>query len=120
MLAIPRQLRYGQLPKVHARLERNLDNSHDNSLGFIDDVRWRKKPHSVCKPDQVLLISIECDSLAPVSIQKQFRSRHNEIRIDLLPFGGLTHDTLQTVLVALGVDGGGQGRAAAYECSNKR
>jgi hypothetical protein len=37
---VPRQFRYGQLPKVHARLERDLDNSHDNSLGRVGARPW--------------------------------------------------------------------------------
>src|SRR4029079_14341861 len=87
----------------------------DHRLCFINDVRRRKEPHSICKPEEMLSIAVQFDPIKQVSVQKQFRSAHNEICIDRLPLRGLSRDSLQPILVSLSVNGGGQRGATSYE-----
>ena len=118
--AILGQLRGRELPQLHARFQGDLDEFSNHSVRFVHNVRRSKEPHSVCKPDEVLFIAIERDLVLHVSIQKPLRSAHNKVGVDRLPFRQLSRDPLQTILVALSVDGRNQRSAASYERSNER
>jgi hypothetical protein len=90
----------------------------DHCLGLLDHARRRKQPHSVGKPDEVLLIRIESDTLTHIRLQKQLGSGHDEVGVHHFAFRDLTCDPLETILTALRVNGGGEGGTASHQRSN--
>src|SRR4029453_14420270 len=61
----------------------------------------------------MLVVAGQGDPVLHISAQQQLRSTHDKIRIDLLALRSLTRNTLQSILIALRVDGGDQRRGSA-------
>src|SRR5216683_6406617 len=66
-----------ELAEFDAGLEQDLDDCSEYRLGALDNLGRSKQPHSVDKPDHVLLIAAEAELVAGVSVQQQVRRAHH-------------------------------------------
>src|SRR5579885_1704277 len=69
----PRQRLGRELPRLHAWLQRNLNDRPEHGLRCGDDIGGSKEPHSVDEADEALLVAAEFDLVPGVGAQKQVR-----------------------------------------------
>src|SRR4051794_20380465 len=114
------QRRLRECAGFDAWLQPDLDNGPDHRLRLVNDIRRGKEPHSVCQRDELLFIAAQLDLVTDLSLEKQPGSIRNEVCIDHLSLGHLPRNSLQAILVALGIYSGKQRSSTSDERTNER
>src|SRR5271165_4225442 len=109
-----------ELPKLDARLQRDLENGSEHRLRCNDNVRRSEEPHPVDEPDQALLIARGRDLVVCEGVKQQIRRARDEVGIDRLALRDLACDALKAHLAAMRVHGGAEGGAAYCQGPQKR